>query len=114
MFAKSVGVFVVTVLMSTGLGCAASSEEDERDVETTATVQAAMSPRDDRPAPPRFDPSVPSWLDPTSDIPRWDLKRYFEEEERGFGKMSHCYQYMEKIFDPVRGRDIEVPITVCN
>jgi hypothetical protein len=111
MFAKSVGVCLMLVA-STGLGCAVSAEEEA----ATSTVSSNLSPPDDGVAPPRFEPMIPAFpaLDPQMGRPVWDIQRYIREERSRPFDFSYCWQYVQKIYDPSRGRDVEIPVTVCN
>lgn len=113
---RSVVVGVMMVL-GTVAGCAAPVEDDVG-AEESANVTSELKWRtmDDVPAPTPVDHPIPiPVLQNHFYRPIWDLQRYFEELERprGLADLVRCYQYDQEIFDPSRGRNVSIPITVC-
>ena len=90
------------------VACGASPETDDPEEGSTDSQSSALHPRDDMPAP--LGPRIPSF-----DRPVWDLRSYLDalQEPEGFSQ-GPCVMRFMRIYDPVRGRHIEVPVTECN
>ena len=105
---KSV-TFAVTALALVACGASPESLETETDEleDSTDVTSSALSPRDDLPMPvqPRF---------PSLDRPIWDLAPYLEDLHQ-YRRLDdgRCRRRYVTIFDPGRGRNIEIPITEC-
>jgi hypothetical protein len=102
------------MMLGATVGCGAPSDEDaDLEPRSSSEVESELKAMADEPAPIPFDYPIPA-LDRMLRRPTWDLQRYFDELERPRAlDLGQCYQYYVKIFDPVRGRDIRVPVTVC-
>lgn len=111
MVARSVVAVCVTAVLAT-LGCSADAADSDDDGAETGSALASM-PLDDRPAPWPLDHPVPAKLHAIRG-PAFDLRRFFEDLERRRFDVKPCYQYELEIYDPARGRNIRVPVTVCD
>ncbi len=108
MVARSVvAVCVSAVLAATGCSAAGEEEPDE-----STRSELKMRSMDDVPSPGPVD--APRWdLSHRFDRPTWDFKRYLEDEGPDRFDLG-CSQYDLNVYDPGRGRDVRIPITVCN
>lgn len=98
----------VVMVLTSLVGCGASPETDDPEEGSTGSESSALHPRDDLPTP--LEPRLPSF-----DRPVWDLTPYLDELQQHprFGD-GRCVMRFITIYDPGRGRNIEVPITECN
>lgn len=108
------------VVMLLGVaGCAAGDDgsvaDESKDNTASAGSELKMRSMDDfdTPTPGPIDVPVPG-LENRLKRPVWDLHRYLDNPEQTRFDFDQCYQYMLKIFDPARGKNIEVPVTVCS
>ena len=106
----------VAVMLASSVGCfAPASDGDEPVADETATAAStgdALSIDDGRPSP--LDHPVPVILVPEI-RPIHDLDYYIAQLKRPtFEEAGGCVVHLKRIWDPARGREITVPITVCN
>lgn len=95
------------------VGCAAEAEDSDETDTGSAASELKLRSVDDLQSPAPLDYPVPE-QNPLK-RPLWDLRRYLDDPERRPGfDFNTCYQYLMKIFDPARGREIQVPVTVCS
>ena len=105
---KSVAsVLVVATAFVSLAGCGAPPETDDPEDDATDQTSSALHPRDDLPVPAT--PQMPSL-----ERPIWDLAPFLEELEQ-YRRLDdgRCRMRFVRIFDPGRGRPIELPITEC-
>ncbi|MBX3200519.1 MAG: hypothetical protein KF894_20445 [Labilithrix sp.] len=109
MTAKSVVVgFVVALSSLVGCGWEAVDEAEDEEVEATAEVASALSPRDDLPAPH----GIPTPKLPSFDKPIWDLEPFIQELDRR-PRYGGCFMYYVTLLDPTGGDPTKIPVTVC-
>lgn len=116
MVARSiVAMCVMTALEA--MGCSAPLEGSEAD-EAASEDQGRLGlhARDDVPVPDLLDRALPALDRRLGRPPAWELRRYLEEWDYSPRSRvpDRCYQYDVKVYDPGRGREITVPVTVCN
>lgn len=110
MSARTVASFFV--VLASLVACGAPPDADEPDEGSTETESSALRPRDDGPAP--IDVPVPA-LDVRLERPVWDLKPYIDDfQQRPRLGSGRCVLRYVKIYDPSRGHDVTIPVTICN
>ena len=101
------------LILSVTVGCVASPADAEdldelEGPEVVASATAELRPvNDEAPTPPAL--PVPDFADPHR---RWELEPYFDALRRE-RRLGGCYMHYAKVYDPSRGSEIEIPITVC-
>ncbi|HVH41799.1 MAG TPA: hypothetical protein VM925_05630 [Labilithrix sp.] len=108
-------IALVMVLASTA-ACAPSADDgdemDETEEATTATVATAVALGNDDVVPGPLDYPVPSVSLPQKHR-LWELPKT-SELLRETEPSGNCAVHFLKFFDPVRGRMIQIPVTICN
>ncbi len=109
---SSKSIFAFAIVLASLVACGAPPETDEPDESASDDQSSAMSVRDDMPAPVDRPMPVPD-LSFGRRVP-WDLRPYLDELQQRRGLGGGCVLHYVKIYDPSRGHEIEVPVTVCN
>lgn len=106
---KSVASVVVAVAAFVSLaGCGAPPGVDDDVDDVTDETSSALHPRDDFSGSPH--PRMPSF-----ERPVWDLTPFLEDMQQSYGRLDNgrCSLRYVRIYDPARGRTIELPVTEC-
>lgn len=106
-------VAAVALVLASSTGCLAPDGNEPDDPETAvATTGDTLSVDDWRPSP--LDHPVPVIVVPEV-RPLHDLDFYIGQLKRpALDEGGGCVVHLKRIWDPARGREITVPITVCN
>lgn len=112
MVARSMFAVCVTAMLAV-TGCAAAAGPEEDDGADVTSAELKMQSMDDVPVPGPVDVPV---LDLARGLrrPAWDLRRYFDDYAPRRVELGGCFRYELNVYDPSKGHDVPIAVTVCN